>query len=362
MRRASMNLWISVLTGLSLTLASVASARPGGISGYSGKNGSTCTSCHDGGAVPTVTLSGPSSLTAGASAAYSLTITGGPARFGSLDVASDSAAALLGAGSGTLLLNGEVTHTSGKAFSGGSVSWQFTVKAPSAAGTFKLYAAGLSSDGSGTGGDGTGSTSKVVTVTTVAPNQPPSVALTSPAAGSSFTAPANILLNATASDVDGSVAKVEFYAGTTKVGEDLTAPYSFTWSGAMAGSYSLTAKATDNLGATTVSRAVTIAIAGAPPPPVIDAGTPRPPPPPPPPAIDAGRPPPSTDAGSPCASQPGLGLCGAPHGDEGDDGSGERQDDLSQQPADNIAGGCAAMPGALLMGLGLLAGLFKRRR
>ena len=38
-------------------------------------------------------------------------------------------------------------------------------------------------------------------------------------------------LAATASDADGTVTKVEFFNGAAKLGEDTTAPYSFTWSG-----------------------------------------------------------------------------------------------------------------------------------
>lgn len=79
-------------------------------------------------------------------------------------------------------------------------------------------------------------------------NQLPTVSFTSPAAGSVFTAPAAITLSATASDADGSISKVEFFNGTTKLGEDLTAPYSFTWSGVAAGSYTLVARATDDRG------------------------------------------------------------------------------------------------------------------
>ena len=55
-------------------------------------------------------------------------------------------------------------------------------------------------------------------------------------------------LAATASDSDGTVAKVEFFNGATKLGEDTTAPYSFTWSGVAAGTYTVTARATDDLG------------------------------------------------------------------------------------------------------------------
>ena len=84
-------------------------------------------------------------------------------------------------------------------------------------------------------------------------NSPPTVTLTQPADGASFTAPATISLSATASDTDGTVTKVEFFNGVTKLGEDTTAPFGFTWSGVGAGSYTLTARATDDLGATATS-------------------------------------------------------------------------------------------------------------
>ena len=67
-------------------------------------------------------------------------------------------------------------------------------------------------------------------------------------------------LAATASDPDGSVAKVEFFNGAAKLGEDTTAPYSYSWSGVAAGGYTLTARATDNLGASTTSAASTITV------------------------------------------------------------------------------------------------------
>ncbi len=92
------------------------------------------------------------------------------------------------------------------------------------------------------------------------PNQAPTVALTAPANGSTYTAPATITLNATASDSDGSITKVEFYRGTTKLGEDTSAPYSLNLTSVAAGSYSYFARATDNSGATTDSAAVTVTV------------------------------------------------------------------------------------------------------
>jgi len=84
-------------------------------------------------------------------------------------------------------------------------------------------------------------------------NQPPAVSLTAPAAGATFTAPASITLSATASDVDGTIARVDFYANGTLLGTDTSSPYSFSWTNVAAANYALTAVARDNGGATTVS-------------------------------------------------------------------------------------------------------------
>ena len=91
-----------------------------------------------------------------------------------------------------------------------------------------------------------------------APNVAPTVSLTAPANGANYTAPATITLSANAADSDGSVTKVEFFSGTTLLGTATSAPYSYTWSNVAAGTYSLTAKATDNGGAATNSSAVSV--------------------------------------------------------------------------------------------------------
>jgi len=97
----------------------------------------------------------------------------------------------------------------------------------------------------------------------VTPNQPPVVAVTAPAAGATFYAPASILLAASASDADGAVVRVEFFEGTTKLGEDATAPFELLWTGVPAGSYALTAVATDSAGAVTASEPVGFTVATA---------------------------------------------------------------------------------------------------
>lgn len=93
-------------------------------------------------------------------------------------------------------------------------------------------------------------------------NQPPTVSLTRPADGAFFPARANILLGANASDGGGSVTKVEFFQGTTLLGTDTNGAdgWSLAWNSVPAGSYTLTAKATDNQGATTTSSPVNITV------------------------------------------------------------------------------------------------------
>lgn len=91
-------------------------------------------------------------------------------------------------------------------------------------------------------------------------NETPSVSVTSPAENSSFNAPASIIIEANASDPDGSVSKVEFFNGSTLLGDDLSAPYSYTWSNVGAGTYTVTARVTDDQGATAQSSPVTLVV------------------------------------------------------------------------------------------------------
>jgi regulation of enolase protein 1 (concanavalin A-like superfamily) len=92
------------------------------------------------------------------------------------------------------------------------------------------------------------------------PNAAPVVELTSPVAGAPFTAPATIAVAATASDPDGSVTRVEFYAGSTLIGSSAAAPFSASWSNVPAGTYTLTARAVDDGGAIAVSAPVSVTV------------------------------------------------------------------------------------------------------
>ncbi len=123
-----------------------------------------------------------------------------------------------------------------------------------AAGTYALTARAIDNNGAV-------ATSSAINVEVKTPvNKEPGIFISSPANNATFTAPATVGISASASDVDGSIVKVEFFQDSIKLGEDLTSPYEFNWSEVAAGSYSLTAKAVDDKGAEAISEVVTVSI------------------------------------------------------------------------------------------------------
>nr|MDQ3048937.1 PQQ-dependent sugar dehydrogenase [Bacteroidota bacterium] len=96
---------------------------------------------------------------------------------------------------------------------------------------------------------------------TTAPGAAPVVSITSPANGTSYSTPANITITANATTSAGTITKVEFYQGTTKIGEDLTSPYLYTWTNVTSGTYNLKAVATNSGGQTGNSSVVTVTVA-----------------------------------------------------------------------------------------------------
>jgi hypothetical protein len=245
-----------------------AHAYGGGIVGYSGQSpGVTCNSCHaipSGVAQPTVTVAGPSSLTYGQTGNYTLTITGGPGVRGGMNVASDNFNATLGGVTGqTQASAGEVTHTASRAFSGGSVVFQFTVRAPSTGTQLRLFGAGNSTNGSGSTGDRDNSTVFTINLSGGA-NAAPTIATAAAASPSSVTG-STAALSVLGADDGGEAAlrytwsatgpsPVTFSVNGTNAAKSATA--NFTG----AGSYSLTATITDAAGASVQSTvAVTVA-------------------------------------------------------------------------------------------------------
>lgn len=89
-----------------------------------------------------------------------------------------------------------------------------------------------------------------------------------------YTQPANILIEANASDLDGKIVDVKYYANNVLIGTSTSAPYSFVWKNVPVGSYSLTAKATDDEGVSSTSSPVLVKVIPKPnTPPTANAGS-----------------------------------------------------------------------------------------
>ena len=85
-------------------------------------------------------------------------------------------------------------------------------------------------------------------------NNPPFVALTNPRPNLCLITPTNVLLTASASDSDGLVLRVDFYADATNfLGRSFAAPYQILWFNVPAGAHELTAVALDNAEKTATS-------------------------------------------------------------------------------------------------------------
>lgn len=91
---------------------------------------------------------------------------------------------------------------------------------------------------------------------TVLHNRPPTVAITTPADGTSYTAPANVTLSAEAVAHAGKINTVKFYSGTTLIHVEQKLPYEWIWRDIPAGNYTITAEATDSYNRTTTSSPV----------------------------------------------------------------------------------------------------------
>ena len=138
----------------------------GGVTGRSGKQGSTCTACHSSGSPPpsieVVNFDGDFDV--GESVAFTLRIrtldgSGGTGscsgtRCAGFNVAISNGGGNLSPADGTARVSGgELTHTSRKTYSGNVAEWNLTLQAPSSAGTFTLFVAANDVNGSGMSGD-----------------------------------------------------------------------------------------------------------------------------------------------------------------------------------------------------------------
>lgn len=107
---------------------------------------------------------------------------------------------------------------------------------------------------------------RVSVTVTAATFAAPSVILTGPVPSTAATGQ-NVLFSATTSAATGTTAqKVDFYANGTLAGTDAIAPFTLSYSSALAGSYSVQAVVTDSAGNTAVSGAITLAVSAPVPP------------------------------------------------------------------------------------------------
>jgi regulation of enolase protein 1 (concanavalin A-like superfamily) len=109
-------------------------------------------------------------------------------------------------------------------------------------------------------GGSTSTTPFDINLGTATTNLPPTVSLTSPTAGASFTPQQNIPIAATAADPEGRLSKVEFYVGSTLIATDTTSPFSTSWATANAGTYAIKAIAYDADGGSTGSATVNVTV------------------------------------------------------------------------------------------------------
>ena len=91
-------------------------------------------------------------------------------------------------------------------------------------------------------------------------NALPTVSLISPSDNATFTEGNPVTITANANDFDGTIQQVDFYQNSTLVSTDTSAPYAAIWN-PVAGNYSLTAKATDDVGAVATSQIANVTIA-----------------------------------------------------------------------------------------------------
>lgn len=108
--------------------------------------------------------------------------------------------------------------------------------------------------------DNTGKASTSSPINLTITNVSPTVSISNPINGTVYNAPANIPLSADASDSDGRVTKIEFFNGSTLLSTVNDPPYDFSWNNVVAGNYNLTAKATDDNGASTTSAPISITV------------------------------------------------------------------------------------------------------
>ncbi|WP_439131603.1 glycosyl hydrolase [Polaribacter sp.] len=103
-------------------------------------------------------------------------------------------------------------------------------------------------------------TDEVLIIVSDSGNLSPSISINSPSNNSAFKEGQEITFTTITNDLDGTIALVEFFNQTEKIGERTSSPFNFTWTDASLGNHQITAVATDNLGAKTTSSVIQISV------------------------------------------------------------------------------------------------------
>jgi chitinase len=91
-------------------------------------------------------------------------------------------------------------------------------------------------------------------------NALPDIGITAPLDKSIITSGQDIKIAAFATDDNGKVARMDFYEGTNKIGEDPIAPYEYIWPAVKAGDYTITVNTIDKDGSEMASASITIKV------------------------------------------------------------------------------------------------------
>lgn len=89
---------------------------------------------------------------------------------------------------------------------------------------------------------------------------PPTITLTSPVNQSVYILGDSIVIKANASDADGNIVGVSFFANGTLLTTNNTAPFSYTWKGMAAGTYTIYAEAFDTDDLSTKSTTISVVV------------------------------------------------------------------------------------------------------
>jgi hypothetical protein len=89
-------------------------------------------------------------------------------------------------------------------------------------------------------------------------DQAPTASITAPAANATVALNSATTISVAPADADGTITRVRFYVNGVAIGDDIASPWTMAWTPTIAGTYTLTAVATDDQGASVATAPVTV--------------------------------------------------------------------------------------------------------